>query len=516
VTGGLVPSPSISTAIADSRNGSDENSEISNKLRNAGPLTARSDFEKFAEQAVGRPLPVFGRQLFDEVPTTFAPVSRIPVPANYAIGPGDELLIRVWGKIDLDARVTVDRNGQIFLPKIGAFTVAGIRYEQLEGYLRSTVGALYKGFTLNATMGKLRSIQVYVLGNARQPGTYSVSALSTLVDALFASGGPSSTGTMRRIQLRRGNQTLTEFDIYDLLQKGDKSRDAQLLQGDVIYIPPVGPQTAIAGSVNRPGIYELLGDTKIAAALETAGGLTSLAAVDRVSLERIKEHRVRQTEEFSLDPTGLDREIGDGDVLRIFPISPRFDNAVILNGNVASPGRYVFRAGMRVSDLIPSRDSLLTRGYWNRQNLLAPGDIDHPFGTLSGDPRPAQSTKDRSAARFTDGDPQSRGKYLTYTGGPESRQNESKSGSKDTSERSSDGETQSHSVDADNSEYKDPEDNSMPGRGRESDPVAAITGNNAEINWEYAVIERLDDHDMSTRLIAFRLGHAIDVLRLPA
>lgn len=179
-----------------------------------GPITARSDFEKFAEDAAGHPLPVYGRQLFEEVSSTFAPMDHIPVPSNYAIGPGDELLIRVWGKVDLDASVTVDRNGQVSLPRVGTLNVAGLRYEQVEGYLRKAVGIIYKDFELNVTLGRLRSIQVFVLGSARQPGAYTVSSLSTSLNALFASGGPSATGTLRRIQVRRGSQTIAELDLY--------------------------------------------------------------------------------------------------------------------------------------------------------------------------------------------------------------------------------------------------------------------------------------------------------------
>ncbi|MGH9564091.1 MAG: polysaccharide biosynthesis/export family protein, partial [Terracidiphilus sp.] len=180
--------------------------------RLAPPITVQSEFEIYADGAAGHPLPVYGRQLFSQVPTTFAPVSQIPVPASYVLGPGDQLLIRVWGKIDIDTKVTVDRSGQIFLPKIGSLSVAGLRYEQIEGYLRSAIAELYKGFELNVTMGQLRSIQIFVLGSARQPGVYTVSSLSTLVDALFASGGPSATGSMRHIQLRRGGESVTELD----------------------------------------------------------------------------------------------------------------------------------------------------------------------------------------------------------------------------------------------------------------------------------------------------------------
>jgi protein involved in polysaccharide export with SLBB domain len=340
-------------------------------------LTSKSDFQQFAEDAAGLPLTVFGRQLFDEVPTTFAPVENVPVPAGYVVGPGDELLIRAWGKIDLDSRVTVDRNGQVYLPKVGVLNVAGLRYDQLEGYLHSSVSALFKDFELNVALGQLRSIQIFILGNARQPGAYTVSSLSTLVNALFASGGPSATGTMRRIELRRDGRLLTDFDIYDLARKGDKSRDVQLLPGDVIYIPTIGPQVAIIGNVNDPGIYELKNETSVGAGLESAGGLTSLAAAQRVQVERIENRSIRRIEEFALDELGLDRPLKDGDLLRTFQLSPKFENAITLRGNVATPGRYVWREGMRISDLIPSRDSLITREYWNRQNHLPPGDAEH-------------------------------------------------------------------------------------------------------------------------------------------
>jgi protein involved in polysaccharide export with SLBB domain len=384
----------------------------------AGPLTARSEFEIFVEDAAGSPLPVYGRQLFNQVPTTFAPVDRVPVPANYVIGPGDGLVIRVWGKIDLESSPIVDRNGQIYLPKVGTLSVAGLRYDELEGYFRTAVGNLYKGFELNVTMGQLRSIQIFVLGSARQPGVYTVSSLSTLVNALFVSGGPSATGSMRHIELRRAGGLLTDFDIYALLRNGDKSRDVRLLPGDVIYIPPVGPQVAIVGSVNDPGIYELNGDTTVASALRDASGLTSLAGTSRVLLERIENHRRRRVDGFALDPTGLQRVLRDGDLLRIFPISPQFDNAVTLRGNVPQPGRFPWHEGMRIAALIPSRNFLITRDYWNQQNHL--------------------------------------------------------------------------------------------GGSTHIDMVTDLAQNTAEINWDYAAIERLDEQDLSTRVVAFNLGNAID------
>ncbi len=198
----------------------------------------RTEFQEFVAQSVGRYLPLFGFNLFEGVPTTFAPVDSVPVTPDYVVGPGDEILIRAWGQVDIDYRAVVDRNGMINIPRVGNVTVAGIRYQDLSGYLRNAIGRIFRNFQLNVTLGQLRSIQVFIVGQAKRPGSYTVSSLSTLVNALFASGGPSPRGSMRRIQLKRGDKTITEFDLYDLLLKGDKSKDVQLLPGDVIYIPP--------------------------------------------------------------------------------------------------------------------------------------------------------------------------------------------------------------------------------------------------------------------------------------
>ena len=395
----------------------DDKMSIAPSIKPLRPL-APSDFELFAEDVTGHPLQVYGRALFEEVPSTFAPIDRVPVPAEYAIGPGDELLIRAWGKIDLDETVTVDRNGQISLPKVGILNVAGLRYSQLDGYLRQAIGTIYKGFELNVTMGQLRSIQIFVLGNARQTGEFTVSSLSTFIDALITSGGPSATGSMRHIQLLRNGRPTAELDVYDLLRNGDKSHDVQLLPGDVIFIPTMGPQIAIVGSVNEPGIFELKGETTISAALKAAGGLTNLAATEGAILERIEDRKDHRVYEFALDAAGLRRVLKDGDLLKLSPVSPKFENAVTLRGNVASPGRFPWHQGMRVSDLIPSREVLVTNDHWNQQNHLSDE--------------------------------------------------------------------------------------------RHTDMLTDIAETNAEINWDYAAIERLDEHDLSTRLIPFNLGNAID------
>lgn len=331
-------------------------------------IGARNEFQFFVAESTGRLLPLYGYNLFQGAPSTFAPVDRIPVTPDYTIGPGDEIMIRAWGQIDVDYRATVDRNGAINIPKVGTLTVAGLRFQDLHGFLKTAIGRIFRNFELNVAMGELRSIHVFVVGHAARPGSYTVSSLSTLVNALFASGGPSTTGSMRRIELRRGNQRVTEIDLYDLIAFGDNSKDARLLPGDVIYIPPIGPLAAISGSVNTQAIFELKGEATLDDLLRLAGGLTTTAQGQKVIVERIVERKVRRVDEFTLDTAGRARKLQDGDVISVLSLVPRFDNAVRLQGNVAAPARYPWREGMRVTDLLVGENSLIPTAYWLRQN----------------------------------------------------------------------------------------------------------------------------------------------------
>ena len=329
------------------------------------------EFQQFVEDSLGIKLPVFGQNLFENVPSTFAPLDRVQVPADYIIGPDDELLIRAWGQVDVNWRAVVDRTGAVYIPQIGTFNVAGVKYQDLHDYLRAQIGRIFKNFQLSVSLGRLRSMQVFVVGQVKRPGSYTISSLSSLVDALFASGGPSNRGSMRRIELKRDGKTVTTFDLYDLMTKGDKSKDAKLEAGDVIYVPPVGSLVALAGSVNTPAIYELSDKSTLGEVVAYAGGLTNTARGGHAVVERIENHQIRQTDEFPLDPEGLARQLHDGDVVRFLPISSKFENTVTLRGNVAVPGHYPWREGMRVRDLIPERDFLVTDEHWRRQNQLA-------------------------------------------------------------------------------------------------------------------------------------------------
>jgi len=344
--------------------------------RNQAPLAPEplTEFQQFVASTTGQTLPIFGADLFRSVPSTFAPLEMTPVPLDFVLGPGDELRIRVWGQVNFQANLRIDRSGDIFLPQIGPVHVAGMPFSALDAHLRDAVGRVYHNFNLTADVGQIRAIQVYVSGQARRPGVYTVSSLSTLVDTLFASGGPSVQGSMRHIQLRRGSTMVTEFDLYDLLIHGDKSKDVKLQSGDVIFISPAGPQVAVTGSVRNPAIYELRADELLSGLLTDAGGVTSVAAEARVSIERVEDHRDRHAMEVAYDASGLATPMADGDLVRVYSIVPLYRKTVILRGNTANPGRFAWHPGMHISDLIPDKESLITRNYWwKRAQLGLPG-----------------------------------------------------------------------------------------------------------------------------------------------
>ena len=391
----------------------------------------RNEFQDFVLKSIGRDLPMYGYNLFEGGPSTFAPLDRVPVPADYVIGPGDEIVIRAWGQIDVDVRATVDRNGRIYIPKVGAIGVAATRYQDLDARVRSAVSRVFRNFDLVVTLGELRSIQVFVVGQVRRPGSYTISSLATLVNALLASGGPTTKGSMRKVQLKRANKIVTEFDLYDLLQKGDKSKDVQLLPGDVIFVPPIGPLAAIGGSVNVPAIFELRDAQKLEDLVAMAGGLSTSAAGQKVTLERIFERKNRVVEELPLNASGMARLLTDGDIVNVFALSPRLINAVTLRGNVATPVRFEWKEGMRISDIIPERSVLVVPDYWLQRNLAG---------------RPQSWIFESTEAR---GD----------------------------------------------NETKIRRDVKRPG---------------VEVNWDYAVVERLNPFDLSTMLIPFNLGQAIE------
>ncbi|MGI8959974.1 MAG: SLBB domain-containing protein [Bryobacteraceae bacterium] len=455
-----------------------------------------TEFQLYVQSSVGRLLPIYGARLFDRVPSTFAPADLVPVTSDYIVGPGDEIDVQVWGQLNFRRRLTVDRAGAIFLSQVGSITVAGLRFSQLQDALRSAIGHIYRNFDINVNMGQLRSIQIFVVGQARRPGAYTVSSLSTLVNALFASGGPSSRGSLRDIQLKRAGTLITHFDLYDLLLHGDKSKDVRLLPGDVIFIPGIGPQIAISGSVESAAIYELKGGTTLAEALECAGGLSPISAAQRAILERVNQNAALETQNVQLTGRGLATPLQNGDIIRLLPVVPRFENAIVLRGNVADAGRFPWHTGMKISDLIPDKESLLTRDYWRERNKLeTAGQADHPSGP------------DNAVAANPSGVP---GESEVTTNAPV-RGGMGFVGMQPTA-----------NVLATSRNYREETRDTTADRSL----AAAVSGENAlpvrqfiarndvqaaapDIDWDYAVIERPDQRNLTTHLVPFNLGKAV-------
>jgi protein involved in polysaccharide export with SLBB domain len=359
---------------------------------------------------VGHPLPLFGQSLFAQAPSTFSPVDWMQVPSDYVIGPGDELQIKIWGQVQANLRVIVDRSGQIYIPQVGQVSVAGIHYGDLEKHLKSEISKSFKNFDLTVNIGRLRSIQVLVVGEARYPGTYTISALSSLVNAIFASGGPAPQGSLRDIQVRRDGKTITDFDFYELLIHGDKSKDFRLQSGDVLYIPHVGPLVAISGSVNMPAIYEMKDNSTLSDLIEVAGDLSTVADTNKITIDRFVDHQARTTLEFPYDEKSRGELLKDGDIVRVFSIVPRFVDTVTLRGNVANPGRYPWKPGMRIRDLIPDAQALLTRRYWrDRETVVTGRATEYPIQKEIPPPRivvvPQQPNASAPAGNVTPGVP---------------------------------------------------------------------------------------------------------------
>lgn len=332
-----------------------------------------SEFQKFVEAATGRLLPVFGSSFFATGKGNSV-VENVPVSSDYVVGPGDELLIRAWGAIDVDYRASVDRSGQITLPKVGSFTVSGTKAADLENHLRAQIGRMFTNFNLSVTLGQLRGLSIFVVGPAFKPGVYRLPSQSTLLSAVVAAGGPGSTGSMRKISLRRDGKVLTELDMYSFLVLGDKSKDMQLANGDVVVFQAIGPQVALSGAVDTMAVYELAQTQESTKdVLRYAGNLPILANPFNAVLERIDPARPRSArlvESLRLDDEGLKKPLRDGDVLTVQAISPAFSNAVTLKGYVAEALRHPYTPGMRVLDLIPDKEALISFDFYRRRNSL--------------------------------------------------------------------------------------------------------------------------------------------------
>lgn len=312
------------------------------------------------EQLGAAGLEPFGYALFDEQVSTFAPGTDVPVPSDYIVGPGDQFSIQLYGAQNRTLRLTVGRDGRLAFPELGPIEVLGKAFDVVAADIEARVARQMIGTQASVGMGNARSIQVFVMGEAKKPGAYVVSGFATITSALYASGGIRPTGSLRDVQLRRQGALIRRLDLYDLLLRGDTSSDVALLPGDVIFIPTVGPTASIGGEVRRPGIYELKQNGYLGALIDLAGGLTPEADASRVTLVRYGEDRRRVAVSVSLDDVAKRRtSVANGDVINVARLRPTIDSGVTLEGHVFRPGVTAWRDGMRISDLIPSLDELM-------------------------------------------------------------------------------------------------------------------------------------------------------------
>ncbi len=326
------------------------------------PPPKPSEFEAFVQRIAGEPIKRFGSELMTADPLDDAS-SASPVPVDYVLKPGDELDIAIWGSVDANLPLQVDRTGRITIPRVGAIQVAGVKLADLEKLVSQRVSRVFKNFQLSVTLGQLRGLRVYITGYVARPGSYVVPSLSTMTQVLMQAGGPSTAGTFRAVQLRRGSQPLGAVDLYDLLLKGDRGADRVVEAGDVIHVGPVGREVALIGSVNRPAIFELLPSETVDDLLQMAGGFSAVADRKRVAVERLDQRSDQRIVQLDL-PQGAKSPLSSGDVVRAFSVVEtalpveRQNKRVRIEGEVARPGDYVLPARSTIADALKAAGGL--------------------------------------------------------------------------------------------------------------------------------------------------------------
>ncbi|MFZ2417522.1 MAG: SLBB domain-containing protein, partial [Smithellaceae bacterium] len=335
-----------------------------------GEATGESLFDRSRKignyQDISLKLQLFGSEFFRESAVRVVTDRRdIPVPLKYVVGPGDEVKLMLWGRLNAQYNLTVDRDGKITIPQVGPMFVAGMTFEDMSKYLITQAEQIV-GTNIDVSMGALKTISVFVLGDVRRPGAYTIGSFATITDVLLMVGGASDIGSLRRIQLRRNNKLITTFDLYDLLLKGDKSKDVILQSGDVIFVPVTGPLVGIAGNVKRPAIYELKDRHDLYNLIEYAGGIIPSADTQQIQVERI----VKGEKQIVVDVNDKHLEkaynvaLHDADLVKIFSIVDANVNAIYLYGNVKRPGKYEYKDGMTVGDILKP-DGLLPETHYD-------------------------------------------------------------------------------------------------------------------------------------------------------
>jgi len=351
----------------------DDSSNIPEELKKAGK-TAEVKQPKLDEKSEGSSLKPFGYEIFNGTSPTFAPIPETPVPETYLLGPGDNLIVNLWGRAEQEYQLAVDREGKIFIPKAGEMVVWGMTITQFEGKLKSRLAKIYSNFFVSVMLGKLRSVKIFVLGEVKKPGGYTLTSLSTFFSALYAAGGPTERGSMRKIKVLRQNKEVAELDLYELLLKGYNSADQKLETGDVIYVPVSGPQVRIKGEVKRPANYELKGTEKVWDLIELAGGTLPTAYLKRVVLDRLQAEDQRELVNLNLsDSTSHSSDnllLRDGDEISVLSKYQFRPNVAWITGKIKHPGSFERSEGMRVKELLNGGEQLEPDAYLPRADLF--------------------------------------------------------------------------------------------------------------------------------------------------
>lgn len=425
------------------------------------PLTSQDVFQKNVQIRSGLYLPIFGYNLFF-YPKTFAPVNNIPVDSNYTLGPGDVINLKAWGSMNVDYTVPVDKEGSIFIPKVGKISVVGIKANSLDGYLKEKIGKIYRNFSMSATVSKARSISVNVAGFALRPGTYQLSAFSTISNAVFAVGGPALAGSLRHIEIKRDGRVVADFDMYDVLLHGDNSKDVRLLPGDTLYFAPRGNQVAIYDGVKVPAIYETRKNETVKQLIKFAGGFTYNVNKEKVIVEHLSQNQQIAVNDYDMHD-GMQVSLSNGDIVHFFSLNNAYESSIVVMGNVAEPTRLAYRSGMKISDAIPDKKALLTRSFWN----------SYAYNTAGRDNLLTQVGREKTTSRVNT----------------------------DNTSIYSTGLNSSNKGAADENKVFDTSDNLF--------TAGPLQIPEANINWNYATIIRLNYDDFSTSVIPFNLRKAL-------
>ncbi len=510
-------------------------------LQNLEPLKP-NEFQKYVLETTGNKLLLYGASFFENFQIQKNHITNnlqaannpyelggaSPVSGDYPIGPGDQLLIRGWGSLEIDVRALVDRNGFINVPKIGAIYLNGVKFSQAEWVIRSAFSKYFKDFQVSVSMGQLRAINIYLVGQARRPGAYSLSSNATLSSAFFGTGGPNQNGSMRRVKLQRAGKLIAEFDLYEFLSNGNKDSDIKLIEGDVIIIPEAYGYVAFTGKVNNPAVFELkASNEKLENLLPLSGGFATTADPRVAYIDRLdpKLNPARSIIEISLDKNVLGSIfLKNADIVDIHPITTEITNSVTLRGSVAQPKRVLWRQGLRITDIIPSKEFLLSKESLRRQNELL-FDVNQRERTqrerenipedlledAAYDVRVDQKTlKEVKARRSVVGDGINNNApdlgIASSSSNQLSKPSEVKPSinSKENNKSIEDfREARSSRLFSNQNPIKINERNSMPS------VIESVGYLFEELNWDYAVIERINRKNLTSTLIPFNLGRVL-------